>query len=323
MDQSSPYTIIILIIDICRHILLLVIGVFDAYRYYMVMELGGNRAELLIGKKVQSARQNAGITQQTLCHKANLSYSTLAKIERGAIKSPSIFTIASIAEALDVSIDSLVGKIGPATPNRTLTKSKSGISFVYFDVNGCLVRFYNRAFSKLASEHDVSVDQIESIFWHYNDEVCSGKISMSEFNAKLAERLNTRSVDWASYYLEAAEPTPDMDSLLSWAAEHYKVGIITNIMPGILDSLMAANKIPNINFDAVIDSSKVNLIKPDQEMFKVAADKANTPVEEILLVDDTKGNLVAAEKLGWRVMWFDYARPDESISNVKSVLELP
>jgi transcriptional regulator with XRE-family HTH domain len=56
-----------------------------------------------LGKQLQSARQKAGLTQQQLCHKANLSFSTLTKIERGAIKSPSIFTIQSIASALGIS----------------------------------------------------------------------------------------------------------------------------------------------------------------------------------------------------------------------------
>ena len=63
-----------------------------------------------MGKRLQSVRQQAGLTQQALCEKANLSYSTLAKIERGAIKSPSIFTIESIAEALNTTLDYLIGK---------------------------------------------------------------------------------------------------------------------------------------------------------------------------------------------------------------------
>ena len=49
--------------------------------------------EVALGKHLQAARQRASMTQQQLCQKAGLSYSTLAKIERGAIKAPSIFTI--------------------------------------------------------------------------------------------------------------------------------------------------------------------------------------------------------------------------------------
>src|SRR3954452_12055541 len=95
-----------------------------------------------LGKRLQEARQQAGLTQQQLCHKANLSFSTLTKIERGAIKSPSIFTIQSIAGALGMGLDALVGNTAPALPARRLLKTRSGVSFVYFDVNGCLVHFY-------------------------------------------------------------------------------------------------------------------------------------------------------------------------------------
>src|SRR3954467_8491716 len=95
-----------------------------------------------LGKRLQEARQAAGLTQQQLCQRANLSFSTLTKIERGAIKSPSIFTIQAIASALGKSLDELVGAtLGSpalARAQRQLQKTKSGVSFVYFDVNGCL-----------------------------------------------------------------------------------------------------------------------------------------------------------------------------------------
>src|SRR3989338_6170114 len=99
-------------------------------------------SEVGLGQRLQMARKNAGVTQQELCQKAGLSYSTLAKIERGAIKSPSIFTIEQIARVLNSSLDELVG-FGASIPVIGAKKrSKSGISFVYLDVNGCLVRFF-------------------------------------------------------------------------------------------------------------------------------------------------------------------------------------
>src|SRR6476620_5590314 len=100
-----------------------------------------------LGKVLQRARKGAGLTQQELCHQANLSFSTLTKIERGATKSPSIFTIQSIAGALGLGLDELVGQI---TPVRNLQKTERGVTFIYFDVNGCLVHFYQRAFAELA-----------------------------------------------------------------------------------------------------------------------------------------------------------------------------
>src|SRR5438132_3936919 len=100
--------------------------------------------ERALGKRLQLARKRAGLTQQELCQKAGLSYSTLAKIERGAIRSPSVFTVASIAGATGTNIDSLLGLEGqsPGTPALPAKKrSKSGVRFVYFDINGVVVRF--------------------------------------------------------------------------------------------------------------------------------------------------------------------------------------
>ena len=53
--------------------------------------------EQSLGRHLQTARMAAGLTQQELCQQAQISYSTLAKIERGAIKSPSVFTIQRLA----------------------------------------------------------------------------------------------------------------------------------------------------------------------------------------------------------------------------------
>src|SRR5579884_3192934 len=100
-----------------------------------------------LGQTLQKARQAAGLTQQQLCHQANLSFSTLTKIERGAIKSPSIFTIQAIADALGLGLDELLGN-GPAGKGRQLQTTRSGVKFIYFDVNGCLVHFWQAAFGK-------------------------------------------------------------------------------------------------------------------------------------------------------------------------------
>jgi transcriptional regulator with XRE-family HTH domain len=110
--------------------------------------------EKALGKRLQLARRRAGLTQQELCQKAGLSYSTLAKIERGAIRSPSVFTVAAISQATNIPLESLLN-IQPAGLNSpTLTnpkkRSKSGVTFVYFDVNGVLVRFFHKAFTEIA-----------------------------------------------------------------------------------------------------------------------------------------------------------------------------
>lgn len=278
-----------------------------------------------LGQRLQEARKHAHLTQQVLCERANISYSTLAKIERGAIKSPSIFTIQSIAVALGTSLDSLMGMETAAAPPAAATGkrvSKSGVRFVYFDINGCLVHFFHPAFMRLSEETGVSVDQIETTFWLFNDEVCRGAMPMDEFNRRFAERLGLPSLDWEEYYLDNVQPIDGMADLVKWTAGHYRVGLLTNIMPGFVLAMRARGLIPDVEYETIVDSSEVGAIKPEQKIFEIATERAGVPSNEILLIDDSRPNLMAADKLGWHVIWADNYHPDETIARIRQSLEL-
>lgn len=275
--------------------------------------------EKSLGNHLQEARKARGLTQQQLCQKANLSYSTLAKIERGAIKSPSIFTIQQISAVLGMSLDQLIG--APSGQKNIKSTSKSGIKFVYFDVNGCLVRFFHRAFTTLAEETGVPSDLIENTFWHFNDAVCSGSISMDDFNKEMSKKLEIDSIDWREYYLEAIDPIPEMNSLVKWASTVYEVGLLTNIMPGFIDEMRKRKLIPDVEYATIVDSSEVGFIKPDRKIYEIAESKSGCSPDQILLVDDSRTNIMAAEHMGWRVLWFDDFRPEESIKRVRTALE--
>ncbi len=289
----------------------------------MAMNDGGAyKLELVLGKRIQLLRRAAGLTQQQLCNEANISYSTLTKIERGAIKTPSIFTVSAIASAIGVSLDQLVGSTKIIDQERHLTVSDSGVRFVYFDVNGCLVRFYQRAFTMIAEEYDIPADVIETAYWHYNDQVCKGTISLAEFNSMLAKKIGIDQINWRSYYLEATESVPETQELVRWVYQYYKVGLLTNIMPGLLVAMRKSGQVPDLDYDSVIDSSEIGLIKPDPKIFKIAEQRAQVKPQEILLIDDTRNNLTAAENAGWHVLWFDYANPEESVEQVRQTLKV-
>ncbi|HEX9679749.1 MAG TPA: helix-turn-helix transcriptional regulator, partial [Candidatus Saccharimonadales bacterium] len=64
---------------------------------------------LQLGLAIKSAREAAKLTQDDLSDRAGLAYSTLAKIEQGAIKNPSFSTILALSRALNLSIEQLLG----------------------------------------------------------------------------------------------------------------------------------------------------------------------------------------------------------------------
>ncbi len=280
--------------------------------------------EVGLGQALQDARQRAGLTQQELCQKADLSYSTLAKIERGAIKAPSIFTIQSIAGALNTTLNELLYDVLPQPSEAPVKlRSKSGIQFVYFDINGCLVHFFQRAFTELASDISASPEVIESTFWHYNDAVCRGELPMDEFNTVFAQKLGITSLDWRKYYLHAIDPIHVMQELLTWASEYYHVGLLSNIMPGFIEAMIEQSILPDLPYTAIIDSSVVGAIKPESDIYLAAQEAAPCPVGDILLIDDSRANLMAAERMGWRVLWCDAYRPEGSAERARTMLEPP
>lgn len=279
--------------------------------------------ELELGRAIANARRQAGLTQQELCARASLSYSTLAKIERGAIKTPSVFTVAAIAEATGTTVEALAGIVpstAPLAPQKAYKTAKNGVKFVYFDVNGVLVRFFQRAFTALASDVGVSPDSVEAIFWRHNDAVNKGQMSLDEFNAVLAKHLGVNSVAWQDYYLNNIDPITEMQACVAWVSEHYRIGLMSNIMPGLLKQMIQRGLLPQVPYDVIIDSSEVKTIKPENLVYEIAAQRAGVLPQEILLIDDDRNNLTAAERLGWHVLWFDDYQPSESEVRIRQAL---
>jgi len=64
----------------------------------------------MLAENIKRIRKKRGFTQEKLARLANISNNTLVKIEMGMAKEPTITTIQKLADALDISIDELVGR---------------------------------------------------------------------------------------------------------------------------------------------------------------------------------------------------------------------
>jgi FMN phosphatase YigB (HAD superfamily) len=187
-------------------------------------------------------------------------------------------------------------------------------------MNGCMVRAASSAFARLAEESGAAPDTVETIFWQYNDAVCRGDKNIDELNTALAERLGIM-VDWYQYYLDAQEKMPGMDELVGWVAENYRVGILTNTMPGLVQTMLGRGLLPSVSYEVIIDSSEVKAIKPEEAIYQIAMERAGVAPHEILFIDDDRPNLVAASKLGWHTMKFQSHQPEEAIVAISTALQ--
>ena len=63
-----------------------------------------------LSKRIKDLRSKSKLSQDKLSKKANIPFSTLAKIESGYTPNPSMETLIKIADAFGVSLDELVGR---------------------------------------------------------------------------------------------------------------------------------------------------------------------------------------------------------------------
>src|SRR5262249_19556064 len=161
---------------------------------------------------------------------------------------------------LGVGLDELMGT-GEPRKQAKKGRSKSGITFVYFDINGCLVRFFHRAFTRISQETGVSADVIETAFWHNHRRACRGEVIMAAFNLAFAKTIGVERIGWAAYYLDAIDPVEAMREMVRWADRHYRIGLLTNIMPGLVRLMLDRGLLPDVGYDVIVDSSEVRVIK--------------------------------------------------------------
>jgi HAD superfamily hydrolase (TIGR01509 family) len=79
--------------------------------------------------------------------------------------------------------------------------------------------------------------------------------------------------------------------------------------------------LPDIYYDSIVDSSEVGSVKPEKDIFDKAIDMAEVEAGAILLIDDMRPNIIAAQHMGWHVMWFDDYSVEINEDKIKQILE--
>lgn len=62
----------------------------------------------MLAKRIRELRNKKGLSQEKLARLADVSFTTIVKIESGESKKPTIQTMAGIAKALGISLDELI-----------------------------------------------------------------------------------------------------------------------------------------------------------------------------------------------------------------------
>lgn len=74
--------------------------------------------------------------------------------------------------------------------------------------------------------------------------------------------------------------------------------------------------------DAVVEASKLGVLKPDPEAYRRALEIIDEPSEQCLMVDDLRANVAGAEAAGMRGLHFDVADPQGSVRALRRALAM-
>jgi len=199
----------------------------------------------------------------------------------------------------------------------------SQIKFVYFDI-GDVVFEWKQALRKIAAMANKSYEEVLSVFNKYDNDACRGKITGQELWEHFKEELEISSEidNFIEWWANSFSPIPATHHLAKEIYRKYKVGILTNIFPGAMPYYVINGLIPDISYDAIVKSCDIGFVKPEAEIFKYTQKMAGVLAQEILLIDNSLKNIDKAKELGWQVAWYDVKNPQESISEIRRMLDL-
>ncbi len=265
---------------------------------------------------LKRCRKTAGLTQKQLAKASGVSYSTLTKLEQGAISSPSITAITNVATALGCGAEDLL-----ETPDFTITPNPD-IEFVYFDVGGVLVHWLPslQAFAERIHRPE---NAVKAIFHEFNDVGCRGNMSLHELQLLILLRLNVPLKGEArkgalqhTTWIDDMQSITPAHNFIRAMTKHHKVGLLTNVFKEYYPGFFDRGLVPNLSYKAVVRSYEVGYVKPEREIYEIATQAAQTDPEKIFFIDDSRVNVNAAREYGWHAEWFDEYAPQASIQRI-------
>ena len=126
--------------------------------------------------------------------------------------------------------------------------------------------------------------------------------------------------------LLAGDFRPEMIEALRRIKAKFKTGCITNNMPADAAAAVATSRsiysreIMEL-FDALIESSKIGIRKPDPRIYQMMCDKLRVKPDACVYLDDLGGNLKPARAMGMTTIKVDSA--PQALGELARVLNLP
>ena len=243
-----------------------------------------------LGRTIARARQQAGLTQIQLGQQLNVSPSTIAKLERGVIESPSALTIVEIAKITKVDPSQLLA--GRLVSNQL----PETVKLVFFGLLGCLFEDFDCLWPSLAKEAAQSPETAGRLFNRYWPLYALGQIDQAQLNFSFDLKLR---FNWANFLVQNLKVRPEVKNLVLKLSSQVNLALLADLPADWLTPLLKEHY-PEVSWRLIVCPPQTNGLKPWVGFYQIAQAQSGLATADNLLIDSCPLSLNQGKEIGWQ-----------------------
>lgn len=194
------------------------------------------------------------------------------------------------------------------------------IKFVYFDVGGVAIKDFSGTDKWAVLKNEIGIthetnQKFEDLYSKYEPQINTTlhindfyKIVQKEFNLKPLPNFDFLIDGFIKRFNKNDSLWPVMETI----KKDCKIGLLTNMWVDMLEEINNYNLLPKIEWDKVVDSTKIGMQKPNKDIFEYATKLAEVGPKEIFFIDNSQKNIDAAKNYGWQTFLYNPLDTDKS-----------
>ena len=160
-------------------------------------------------------------------------------------------------------------------------------------------------------------------FWQITEDSLDKSMNFYNINNSMRSEL-------LNLYKVLSPFTEVRDALKNLKQSNYKLAILSNGTPDLLNELVVSNQLKDI-FDDIFSVEEAGIFKPDSKVYDLPINKYNIEKNEVLFLSANTWDVSGAGNYGYNTVWvnrnnniFDKLdfEPNQQISNLSELLDL-
>jgi HAD superfamily hydrolase (TIGR01509 family) len=184
---------------------------------------------------------------------------------------------------------------------------------IIFDIGNVLLSFdFGRTFRRLAPQCGVSTSEVLSVLNRLKNPFESGRLGVDDFLKQVTSELGYRG-DVAELRLawqEIFEPIEQTHALVRRLHSQIPLYLLSNTNDLHTEYFLSRYSVFECFQDAIF-SQRVGLLKPNPEIYRVAARRFSLRPENALFIDDLEENVESAAAVGLKTHQYNASRHED------------